>query len=304
MEQRELISKYLTWFYFFGQCLYNPRANTDRIRTISKFQLFRFVPTILRLILIVTVSTLGLKSHLHLTYRSKLGQATPFFGTFFISAQFLTNFLVVVHSILYRNSINRLLNQFQIIENLFRQKLSENITYDRLHERYKCSTILCFGSYLLGVAAMVSTNLLGRGTDYRTAINVYSLVFMNLCSLLYVKFFVYLQNYFLTMLNESAELITVGPLSISNMWAQVKGDRENFLVGHLKYLKYMHFKLVFVTQLLNQFFGWILLAVCLNNFFDLVHSIYWVYLLLQSIPSGYYYVARKFCHSFGCAYFH
>lgn len=187
---------------------------------------------------------------------------------------------VLIQCVFYREVLNEVCRTFRSLQLYYATSLRYHIIYQKFFKQYfrKVLFIICgfLPYFLIFVWETVMYALAPIGLQIKT------LQIMTSATYLHIIFYIDLLSFYLAELNVVIERDTYNDESKNNIMIISKKSLSNiFIREKLKCYKHVHFQLWEVSQRINAFFGWSMVAILLHGFVDFVYTSYWLIQQLQ-----------------------
>ena len=185
------------------------------------------------------------------------------FAIFFSTSIMITNLVLSIQCICFRQTFYQLIEQFLIVEIKLKKHYTINLQVKLFKRHLRTKAILIFSTLLL-----ITINLCFLNPDEVNVflvfiLNIYSIVsFMEIIA---IVFFVDLLKLNIVKISET----------LSNNKLIVKNLYEN--TDSLDALKNVYMDLYKLVECINNYFGWALVSLLLKSFIDVTYDIYWLY---------------------------
>lgn len=209
----------------------------------------------------------------------------------FLLSILATHLIIVLQSLFYRKSQMKLIQKFSNVDRLFSTKLQISMSY----QKEKTAMFIRFSSLLFAfvsikVALMFHLHYSGRLSNFWYHC-LFSIWIMRL-RCVQVLFFVYLMRARLILISDKVKEILAAKTNNTNQF-DIIGDTRNIVfvldTSAAKYsvydrllsLKQIYGELYEICELINNQFGWSLLAIITQCFIDFTSNSYWTFLALE-----------------------
>lgn len=199
----------------------------------------------------------------------------------FISCAFASCILVLRHTPICGYHSQCLWSRFVQYERFVSHKLQIIINYDRFRHNYNRKIYVSLAGFLFVFVARIVYRLsqfddsLG-GIRYAAAL---ILIFLTVLIDFQILFYISLLGYMMKLVNRH----------IVDLFCAVDcGERNRRIVQTLRDYKVVHYKLWEITQLINEHFGWVFVALIMQKVNGTVQSFYWIIVDLHEEHLGSY----------------
>lgn len=209
----------------------------------------------------------------------------------FLLSILATHLIIVLQSLFYRKSQTKLIQKFSNVDRLFSTKLQIFMSY----QKEKTAMFIRFSSLLFAfvsikVALMFHLHYSGRLSNFWYHC-LFSIWIMRL-RCVQVLFFVYLMRARLILISDKVKEILAAKANNTNQF-DIIGDTRNIVfvldTSAAKYsvydrllsLKQIYGEIYEICELINNQFGWSLLAIITQCFIDFTSNSYWTFLALE-----------------------
>lgn len=216
-------------------------------------------------------------------------------GALLLVAELVTHLFIIIQSYVTRHQQLQIVRNITYIDDQFGQQLSVNIPYDKLWRRYQCRT---FG-ILVVLALVIIGNIIYmalRNDEYLLKFAchmVYSMVLIRVRCIQNI-FYVDLLKERLQWLADKIHSLAKTNYADQNGMAIIVNTNKNetYARQKIKYSELMSLKRIYgkiwdTNCLLNDCFGWSLLAIVTHNFIHLTSHGYWLFLALSGMLPSY-----------------
>lgn len=272
-------------FYFLGLSLfplkYYLRENKGEVSKRHRFALM--LPTII---------WSALKCCLCVTCFVMVNICTKQFGNtesvmtnIFLSCEMLKTLSVIVQSFAYSNTAAAILRNFQTPELLFENILNRPISFETFRRAFFTKVCLAFGTYVA---------LSGFFVVYYTSLEYIDmpLVLIKVMSFISIGVYVKIVFYIDLIIHNLRHLNLIIAKDIAentekklNLFVVRKVRSARMIRQRLFKYKLIHFHLWRITEQVNECFGWVLIALSLQSFVDLVYNTVWQLRVLSEVWS-------------------
>lgn len=215
-------------------------------------------------------------------------------GALLLVAELVTHIFIIIQSYVTRHQQLQIFQNISYIDDQFRQQLSIIVPYDKLWRRYLLRT---FGILLVLVLAIIANTIYMavRHDEYLLKFighMVYSMLIIRVRCIQNI-FYVDLLQERLHWLAEKIHTLVQTNDDDQNRIAFVENSKiAKDSMHNAKYLELLSLKRIYgsiwdTNCLLNDCFGWSLLAVVTHNFIHLTSQGYWLFLALSGMLPSY-----------------
>lgn len=217
----------------------------------------------------------------------------------FLFSAIFTHLIVLLQAFVYRSKQIKLFEIFHNVDKLFRNKLQSHNLYAR-EKRQLFRQLSIILSILLTIKICLIISVASYAIFWYHCL--YS-IFIIRVTCIQIIYFVNLLKNRLVLVDEKLKEIIIGQ-SIANNGISIYSDkqalRQNIIFildnsyskctiyERLIYLKRVYGKLYEICEVINQAFGWSLLAITAQGFIDFTGCSYWTFLALEQTNQSFY----------------
>ena len=265
MDFRGAVENCIFMFFLLGQSVHNPRVKVLK----TKENILKFVPAIVYWLLVALLSVFVL----FWDYERRIKNSTvtlSYFWMFFEQITALTSFLSAVY---YSCLPRKIFQEFEMLERTLRFKLKVSINLNEIRLRFhrKMMVILCVHAVTLLVRL------------YNWSDTSFLLTFIYKVQLLMGHLPLYHALFYIGILREFQHTFSEHIAKATNNLEHRNDSSLNtnvVVLRRIRQWRQIHYQLRKCLDLINEYFGWVLLVSCLYLLFFITWSIYWVFVLI------------------------
>lgn len=283
MQFVTVIGPYMRIFYFLGLSLfplnYYLRERKDKVSKRHRFALV--LPTIvwcafkccLCVTCFVMVNICG----------TQFGYTESIVTNIFLLCEMLKTLSVIVQKFAYSDTASAILRNFQTCELLFENMLNRPLSFETFRRAYLRKICFAFGAYvaLSGFFVVRYTSL--EYVDLPLVL-IKIMHFISIGIHVNIVFYIDLITHNLRHLNRTiGEDIGESTADSLSVFVVRKVMAAGVIRQRLSKYKLIHFHLWRITEQVNESFGWVLIAISLQSFVDLVYNSIWQLRMLYDL---------------------
>lgn len=273
MEFLENSKPYLKMFYLIGLSSYHP----DEIHVKWLTKLFSKTLVMVQAIISLTLSVSCIIALNAIRSYSEYGRTDIIMTNMFIFCECARSIFVFVQCVLYKSLVIDIMAAFRKIELYFVNHLEYKIPYRVFNKRFFWIIIIVIWAYVQYLTIFILRNIQKPRLPMLNG-QIKVLQAISSLTFLHAVFYIEALSFHLEHLNMVIErdmivrdditsnVIFVGKEAVNNMIIRCK----------LKYYKSVHLKLWELSQKINRYFGWCMVALLLQSFIGFVYTIYWL----------------------------
>lgn len=284
------IRKYIFFFQLFGLCPIG--RNEFQNYVLGLYSLLLFVALLVLSVIAIFVNKI--------IYDNDNSISTMVAGLVFLG-EILTHAILILHAFLSRYELQKILTEISEIDEIFQTKLHRQMDYTAMKKKYffKFTIILLMSGGML-IFLLIFLALGSRTSPCIFWLHVsFSIAVVNMRCI---------QNiFFVDLLRERLEFVNEGLMEISqrnskesklilyvesnnpkNRWKKSSPMREEF--NKVLALKQVYGMIWNASVLLNECFGWSILAIVTRSFIGFTSHGYWLFLGFENILDSAYIV--------------
>lgn len=211
----------------------------------------------------------------------------------------ITHLIIVVQSLVQREFQLKLIQKYAYVDRLFHTKLQVLISYnDEL--RILLFRFVVMLSTFVGIKMAMVINLSGAGIFNSFWSHCLYSIWITRLRCVQVLCFVHLLRARLILINDKIKEILMACNShagIANNWCPISNARNTTFIldksmpnmsiyDRLANLKEIYSELYAICELINETYGWSLLAIIAQCFIDFTSNSYWTFLALEQTTVG------------------
>lgn len=262
MAFRKAVDDSIYAFFLLGQSSYNPRVKVVRIQQ----SFVRFIPTI---ILWITSTCLSIYT-LSLEYKLKGGKGeSMLMSHLWVVLEQAVAFTIVGSSFGYNYLLPQIYLELEMLERILKHKLKITVDLRQIPLRFrrKMMVIILMHAFTLltrlPIVSENSTFLLGF---------VYKIqVIVGLLPIYHALFYVTILRQFQLEFSTHVAVVSNQNFDFGDFTASGNGG----LLRQLRQWRQVHFQLRKCFDIVNEYFGWILVTSSLYMLYYIIWSIYW-----------------------------
>lgn len=187
---------------------------------------------------------------------------------------------ILIQCLFYKDLLSEICFTFRMLQNYYTLHLYHQMPYDKFTREYfrKFVIIICgfMPYFMIFLYESLTYGLVPIG------IQIKALQIMTSATYLHIIFYVDILNFYLSELNIVIRRDTIVEQEKNGITIISRKTLNNTLIQEkLRCYKTVHFHLWEVTQRINAFFGWSMVAILLHGFVDFVYTSYWLIQQLQ-----------------------
>lgn len=271
--------RYINTFYLFGHCLYPLRK---LLRTDNDHQESESIFTHLKVLSPLICSNalnFGLcgLAILWIQTTANMDQSSKTLSFLFALCQVLRVTTVFYQSVFKTVRIREIIQIFRWTELFFKNNLMTTVPYTLFLRKFCIKVIAIF---LFCMQAITFYSFQRIDINHAKWIGIISriLLLLSTFSIFHIIFYTDLLTFNLHHLNSiivrDTEQYTTTSMSIA-VASDKKRENGKMLHENMRKYKLVHYRLWQVSQLINDYFGWSIIALMLQCFVDIVYSLYW-----------------------------
>lgn len=267
-------ARYYLWlFYLLGQNSLNPLKNRNEYYNKP----INVAPAILSIVLSLCIAIAGI--FYRFNYNGFYEQTDSVVTYFLLALHFATNFVTMLQSLFYASDIELLLKKFETVRMQTKQYFHYDIEYEHFSKGYrrKASIVLIF----FCVSALIRSFFKSAKTHIVVQTAQMLLLGYTLTDNLHALFYIQMLLFFLSSLISCVKNLTIQ----SKLIYKVQLDGNTIMANNLRYVKQIHYLLFNISMLINNRFGWSLIALMILNFVEVAYTSYWIFLYLSAYHS-------------------
>lgn len=272
----ELSRKFLFVFFIVGQSSYNPYV-TDSGKQTTFYKLLQYLPSVCFGIVVYTSAFTAF-------YGFTLGDLSMDKAIYFIIiyTRVITCSTLIRRTPLFDDQTKLIILKFKRLEQFSFYRLRVQISFVSFARSYRRKLTICLLSFATLFFAKFTTRF--NSANYIRQISALSLLFSTFLAILQILFYIHLMKYVIRQISKNFASILHGKLMVHEIerWTNLT-HVENY-----KNFKQIHYRLWELTQLINEQFGWVLVALVLQNLLNTIQPIYWIIVELHKddIPNN------------------
>lgn len=289
------IRPYMRFFHLFGQTPYplNYYLSKKCVEHTKWHRLTLMIPTmfIFALNLTLCVASILLVNIYPYMIRSYNISISVFFFCELIKI------FAVLHQNFAKNLMGGILRNFQSIESIFRNSLQCPIEYTSLERAYARKIHLAYGSNLTLMIAVAIYRTL-RGKVHYADVMSEIMRFISIAVYMHFLLFIDLLTFHLKHLNKIIVSDIDGSATDREYVSLVKKARTaKMILKQLSKYNMIYLRLWEISEKMNEYFGWSLVALMMLSFVDFVICVIWQLKVLND-TSRFMRLTRKKCFEF------
>lgn len=195
---------------------------------------------------------------------------------FFFVCETVRTTLVSSQSIFHKSTIHEIIDILRKLETYFAIQLHHKISYRIFTRKFtiKCVVLLCCYIQLLVVIMWHAFAVRLSPIQFQ----VKTLQFIKLITFLHIMFYIDILAFFLSELSiviQNDWQLEMPSIKGQQQISKKKSPNASALREKLKFYKKVHYHLWEISQKINLFFGWCLVAVLMHAFVETVYGAYW-----------------------------
>lgn len=285
MEFMQRNKLFLIFFYIIGLSPYFPEY--DYVKDRKKItRHFKKIPMILQGCLGIGMA-LWCAYALNVTFDKGLSNRTDIIIiNLFIVCELCRTIMVIIQCSFSNCQIYAIVHTFHKLEQFFLLNFNHRLSYQKFSKQYFGKVFLVLGAYVQCAVALLLRMISYPRFD-SVNIQIKTMQAVTAFTFLHIIFFIDVLGFHLDELNVviRRDMVTTADRNTNNDIFLNKKLRDSVLLRNkLKYYKCVHFRLWEVTQRINGYFGWCMVALLLHAFVDCLYCAYWLFEELQHAP--------------------
>lgn len=275
MDSNALIRPLMSFFYLFGQTPY-PLEYCVCEKGVERKKWHRFSLMIPTVVIFLVKLALWTPSVVQINFCDvSIYKNHSVETNIFLFSEMIKIFAVLHQNFAYRDLFDGILRDFQTIELLYQNTLNCPIQLTSFSRVYMNKICWTFGSFAIQMIFSAMYFILYGNITFLD-VSQELMRFSSIVAYMNVVFFIDLVKYHLAHLNTIvAEEHSDSCVDDENVFVVKKAQSANMIRKQLFKYKTVHFRLWKITEKLNKFFGWTLIAIILQSFVELVLSTIW-----------------------------
>lgn len=245
-----------------GQISVNPFLNSCN----HAYKYYQFIPTLFALL--ITLATSFITIGYQLLNAVNIDWTDAIVGSILFSIEMICILLALVQSFFYTKRLLMINETFETIEEFLCRRLHIKMKFSMFFKRYLFRTSVSLLFYLTTIVAKVLLPKIQPGPLVEISYSI--LRILVIIPKLHALFYISLLKSF------NIFSIQIFKIKLNGINLNV-----NDVVEIFKNYKFIHFKLYAMAMELNDLFGWLLVAINVQTFFDATYTLYWVFYYLQ-----------------------
>lgn len=279
MKVINTFQSYLNFFFIFGQ---STRIQCKKPVSCPKLKRFiELIPANFVFLFHMYASYDEIEHHYDIHYKFYEKTSSAVFYIAILVAVF-AHFSVIFQIMLHAQQCYRIWQSFEQVINYLKCRLGIKITFDKFKKKYLRKVLLIISIYLTSFAVKgflnhISTEKWSSHT-FLMFIHMFFMPFIKI----HVIFYIDLINWFF---QTTIDFISAEIRKASINYCESYGIVENVekYIDILRHCKYLHFKQWKALKLINLYFGWIFIVICLVDFLQILYALIWFFLCTQAI---------------------
>lgn len=254
-------------FHITGMCSYNPLAKQNA--STSAISMYQRLPAIC-LFLLISLATVVIFIYQYKEYllHSEVIINIPVVGFIWIS--YCTCLTIVSKSLIASQSIDRIWHHLGQIETLHNLHFSRTIDFCVFYRHYLLDILLATFCHVLH---FVVHGIFNYGLyDFIVKMLSLWLYTVILQAMFHALFYVRLLVFMMTELNK--HILNDNNSIVMRIFC-TNALEQHTLIKNFKFVKQMHYLLYDISVMINQYFGWILVATFMTQVYDSVNMSFW-----------------------------
>lgn len=272
------INSLLVFFQFFGLAPFARDQNLSRIL---------YIYSLLHLFAIFMVFISGV--FINDIFTDNFGSLSTLVGGLVFSGLIFCHFLVVLQAFTSRNEQMEIFDKFDEIDSIFQKKLNATIKYVELKRKYRNKIIIVCVIILIIKAIFIGAIIINLSNPSYWIHCFYSLFVIRI-RCIQNMFYVDLVKDKIEMINSKLnEIISLDKDKINKIIFLERFQNNDFKIykkpvyDQVQLLKQAYGFVWDISNLINDSFGWSLLAITTQGFIEFTSNGYWLFLSLEGL---------------------
>lgn len=184
---------------------------------------------------------------------------------------------ICVQCICYKHCMADIINSIQKLNTSFYRQFNHRITYENFKRNYNMKVFSMFGIYSVYLIGYLARYFLNQRAPLPVTMLKY-LQLMTAMTYLHTIFYIDILSFHFSELNSIIQNYILQNHNVTF----VRPNEIEKILNELKSFKIIHFEIWELTQMINRYFGWSTITLCLHAFSDLVYSAYWMFKEIQA----------------------
>lgn len=274
MNFNTFIRPYVNFFFWLGQTPYplDKYLCEKRDAHSNWHEVIFKIPTIFVFIVnftlcVASIFLINISPYLDRSFNISIGV--------FLFCDLFKVFTVLHQNLALKEKMGAILRRFQSVEIIFHSKLLHPILFTAFERTYKRKLFWAFGSGLfLMIVVAIHRTILGKihFADVMTEV----IRFISIALYMHILLFIDLLTFYLKHLNATITCNNRGyDADGEYVFLRKKARKARSIQKQLSKYSMVFFRLWNITEELNEYFGWTLLAIMMLSFDDFVISVIW-----------------------------
>lgn len=274
----EEVNSLVVFFQFFGLAPFARDQNLSRIL---------YIYSLIHLFAIIMVFVSGV--FINDIFTDNFGSLSTIVGGLVFSGLIFCHFLVVLHAFTSRKEQMEIFDKFDQIDNIFQKKLNSTIKYVELKKKYR-NKIIIVSVILLIIKGIFIGAILFNLTNPSYWMHCFYSLFVIRVRCIQNMFYVDVVTDKVEMINTKLnELISLDKDKNNKIIFLERYQNNDFKIykkpiyDQVQLLKQAYGFVWDITNLINDSFGWSLLAITTQGFIEFTSNGYWLFLSLEGL---------------------
>lgn len=264
--------RYFVVFYLLGQNLIVMHPNYQKKNSL-KYQFIVYFPTAFFLTLFFILTPVIVIQQQ--TFQLFNSNSDAFMNYVFILMGNLLNAIIFVQIITATDGLYNLIDKLNLLLKYLHERLKLNVSLRDFANAYVKKVFLLFSIIFLTIVvkSFISSR---RSTQLHQWCQLTFIAYKNLV-IVHLMFYIDLMHFLYKMYNNYMDVMCYDILT------NVMHSNGNHYLSVLKHCKYVHYKMWKIVNMINNYFGWILLLIIVVNFIDICYATYWIFIYKDAL---------------------
>lgn len=260
-----VLLRYTRIFNLLGESGVVSFDNNSKNSILKRF--IRYIPTLISLVLTIGLTILDIVFELE--YFSNSQKITSVIYAIFFGTIISTKFVGISQILILEKIFPLLYQQLNELRSMTKDKYK--INYQNFQYQFLQDAAIIIGTWLITftVNGFIAHEMVDA--DFFVHFCVSAVVLMNRITMCHVHFYLILLKNFIAIFIDY----------VQQKATTIKLKSAYDLKIELLFVKVIHFKLYEISMSVNAIFGWVFIAIFIQEFVDFIYQIYWIFLLMD-----------------------
>lgn len=282
LQINQKLKPYFQFFYLMGHSSHSLHEVSSN-KSIRYRSFVNQLPAFLWILWTISLLILGIK--FHIDYNERTQFQNLLISILFMILESSVSITIYLQCFFKQSMLKSIIEHFQFLVNYFECKFQFQISLSQYMRETRRDFLKIASLFIVGITVYGLTKILlvkrkdGMLSFYIDAMQI-SVIIAPMHCILYINLTKYMMSKLneLIMQNHDCNQINVNSKQFVRLYRRQFCDENRRIL--IKRMKLIYYRLWRITQLISDFFGWIIAAIVIQNFVFVTFGFYWGYVIL------------------------